>query len=86
MFEDNKFPQTKLLSPSTLISNAPQLILSLNYFVYNALWTRMHSELEWNGFGVFRTGRYEYRPRRDSRPRCIDSSFRTCTVFRVLGR
>ncbi|KAK5659407.1 hypothetical protein OQA88_608 [Cercophora sp. LCS_1] len=55
-------PKDQLI-PSILLSNTPQVVLSLNYFVYNALWTRMHSELEWNAFAL------SYRPLRVTSPK-----------------
>ncbi|KAI0972797.1 hypothetical protein F4678DRAFT_429407 [Xylaria arbuscula] len=45
-----------------LLSNAPQLILSLCYFSYNSLLTQFHVEREWNAFGV------TYKPLRVSYP------------------
>lgn len=62
LFDANWVPKGQLL-PSILISNAPQLILSINYFMYNAIWTRLHSELEWNAFAI------SYRPLRVTSPK-----------------
>ncbi|KAK0648145.1 hypothetical protein B0T16DRAFT_455641 [Cercophora newfieldiana] len=60
-------PKGELL-PSVLLSNAPQLIVSINYFLYNAIWTRLHSELEWNAFSV------AYRSLRVTSPKGLQTS------------
>ena len=44
---------TNLLT-STLLANTPQLILSLLYFAYNALFTCELVEQEWNDFGRYK--------------------------------
>ncbi len=62
LFDATWLPKGELL-PSVLLSNTPQIILSINYFMYNGLWTRLHSELEWNAFAV------EYRPLRVTSPK-----------------
>ncbi|KAI0196913.1 hypothetical protein F4808DRAFT_299763 [Astrocystis sublimbata] len=45
-----------------LIANTPQLLLSLIYFQYNAICTRLCSEAEWNSYGSI------YTPLRVSQP------------------
>lgn len=43
-------------------ANLPQLLLSLSYFVYNSLYTRICTEKEWNSYGT------DYLPLRVTRP------------------
>lgn len=45
-----------------VIANLPQLLLSLSYFVYNSLYTRLCTEKEWNAYGT------DYRPLRVTQP------------------
>lgn len=45
-----------------VIANAPQIMLSLCYFAFNALFTRFQAETEWNSFSV------DYRPLRVTSP------------------
>ncbi|KAH8897298.1 hypothetical protein GQ53DRAFT_837952 [Thozetella sp. PMI_491] len=45
-----------------LLANTPQLVLSLCYFAYNALFTRACSEMEWNSYAN------SYKPLRVSYP------------------
>ena len=40
-----------------------QVVLSVCYFMYNSIWTRLHSELEWNDFAL------DYKPLRVSTPK-----------------
>ncbi|KAJ2982620.1 hypothetical protein NUW58_g6403 [Xylaria curta] len=47
---------------SLLIANVPQLLLSIGYFQYNALCTRLCVEAEWNSYGS------SYKPLRVSHP------------------
>lgn len=54
-------------APDELLScvvtaNLPQLLLSLSYFVYNSLYTRLCTEKEWNSYGI------DYRALRVTRP------------------
>lgn len=51
-----KWPANFLLSKIT--ANLPQVALSLSYFSYSALFTRLQAETEWNGFSV------DYKPLR----------------------
>ena len=44
-------PEEPTLLSSTLLANAPQLILSLLYFAYNAIFTCEHVGEEWSKFG-----------------------------------
>lgn len=46
-----------------MLPNAPQIILSCAYFAYNALFTRMLAESEWQSFSM------GYRPLRVTNPR-----------------
>lgn len=55
------FPIGNFLA-SVLLPNMPQLILSCAYFAYNALYTRMLAESEWQSFSV------GYRPLRVTNP------------------
>lgn len=48
--------ETKGLLSYILVANMPQLIMSLLYFSYNNLFTRMLSAVEWNGFANERKG------------------------------
>lgn len=48
--------------PSVLLANCPQLILSFSYFAYNAFFTRLLVEKEWNSFSL------DYRPLRVTAP------------------
>jgi hypothetical protein len=48
---------------STVVVNLPQLGLSIAYFSFNGLFTRMISEREWANFSI------SFRPLRVSRPR-----------------
>nr|KMM71628.1 hypothetical protein CPAG_07931 [Coccidioides posadasii RMSCC 3488] len=52
-----------LLLPAIILANAPQLLLSFSYFVYNALYTRLCVEKEWNSLSQ------KYHPIRVTRPR-----------------
>ncbi|KAM7210200.1 hypothetical protein V8F06_014414 [Rhypophila decipiens] len=45
-----------------ILANTPQLLLSLCYFAYNALFTRACTEMEWNSYAV------SYKPLRVSYP------------------
>ncbi|KAJ2976740.1 hypothetical protein NUW58_g8011 [Xylaria curta] len=45
-----------------LFANLPQLLLSLSYFAYDALFTQLVNELEWNSYSL------EYKPLRVSYP------------------
>lgn len=47
---------------SLIMVNTPQLLLSLCYFSYNALVTRIHIEQEWNSYSL------SYKPLRVSYP------------------
>lgn len=55
------FPTGNFLA-SVLLPNTPQLILSCAYFAYNALYTRMLTESEWQSFSL------GYRPLRVTNP------------------
>lgn len=45
-----------------LTANMPQLLLSLSYFVYNSLYTRLCTEKEWSSYGI------DYHPLRVTWP------------------
>lgn len=47
---------------SVLLANSPQLLLSVSYFVYNSLFTRLQVEKEWNRYSK------DYRPLRVTAP------------------
>ncbi|KAH6984343.1 hypothetical protein BKA56DRAFT_630797 [Ilyonectria sp. MPI-CAGE-AT-0026] len=51
------------LIPAVVKGNMPQLLLSMFYFDYNSLFTRLCAEKEWNSYGR------DYRPLRVTRPR-----------------
>lgn len=55
------FPTGNFLA-SVLLPNTPQLILSCAYFAYNALYTRLLTESEWQSFSL------GYRPLRVTNP------------------
>lgn len=48
---------------SVLIANFPQLILSVSYFLYNGLFTRLCVEKEWKSYSL------DYRPLRVTDPK-----------------
>lgn len=54
--------QPEGLLPALMVSNAPQLILSCAYFAFNALYTRILAESEWQAFSM------AYRPLRVTSP------------------
>ena len=56
------------LLPSTLLSNLPQLILSMLYFSYNSVFTCELAAREWNDFGRRR------KPLRVTRPQGVQKS------------
>ena len=56
------FPTGNFIA-SVMLANVPQLILSVTYFAYNALFTRLLAEAEWQSLGV------KHRPLRVTRPR-----------------
>lgn len=62
VFVDRRFPTGNFLA-SVMLPNIPQLILSCAYFVYNALYTRLLTESEWQSFSM------GYRPLRTTNPR-----------------
>lgn len=41
---------------TSLLSNTPQLIVSIIYTTVNGMWTAMMVGNEWNGYGLRRTG------------------------------
>lgn len=55
------FPTGNFIA-SVLLPNTPQLILSCAYFAYNALYTRLLTESEWQSFSL------GYRPLRVTSP------------------
>lgn len=57
--------ETPLTSHRTfkVTANLPQIALSLSYFSYNAIFTRLQAESEWNSFSV------DYKPLRVTSPR-----------------
>lgn len=54
---------TTVVRGNQITANVPQIILSLSYFSYNALFTRMQAEAEWNAFSI------RYQPLRVTSPR-----------------
>ena len=48
---------------STLLANSPQILLSVSYFAYNALYTRIQVEKEWNSYST------NYKPLRVTNPK-----------------
>jgi hypothetical protein len=56
-----KFPDGSFL-PSLITANKPQVLLSICYFHYNAIFTRFMAEREWNGYSL------SYRPLRVTVP------------------
>ncbi|EOO00978.1 hypothetical protein UCRPA7_3559 [Phaeoacremonium minimum UCRPA7] len=61
LFSPEWFPSGQMI-PSVLLANCPQLILSFSYFAYNAFFTRLLVEKEWNSFSL------DYRPLRVTAP------------------
>ncbi|KAK0649217.1 hypothetical protein B0T16DRAFT_127146 [Cercophora newfieldiana] len=58
-----KVSQSIDLNSATIpvLANTPQLLLSMCYFAYNGLFTRMISEREWSSFSTYRSLRVTHR-------------------------
>ena len=55
-FDRGRAPTSNTLIPMVLLANTPQLLLSILYFLYNSVYTRMLATSEWSRFALQRKG------------------------------